>query len=128
VPEPEPTVVLQPPVSAEPPARAVEPPPPAPPPIPEPPAPAPPPPVPEPQPPPPPVAPPPARPAAAPVQWNLFELQSRARQVAGRDPARDEEWSFLFLYLREFAGTDGLLSADFDSFVRESFPELISGL
>jgi hypothetical protein len=74
----------------------------------------------------PPPAPPPLRTTAAPVQWNLFELQSRARKVAGRDPARDEEWSFLFLYLREFADTDGLLPVDFDSFVRESFPELLT--
>jgi len=75
-------------------------------------------------------APEPVRPAPAassPVQWNLFELQSRARKIAGRDPSRDEEWGFLFLYLREFASTDGLLSADFDSFIRESFPELLTG-
>jgi hypothetical protein len=72
----------------------------------------------------------PVRPAPvvpSPVQWNLFELQSRARKIAGRDPSRDEEWGFLFLYLREFANTDGLLSADFDSFIRESFPELLTG-
>ncbi len=62
-----------------------------------------------------------------PVQWNLFELQSRARAVAGRDPGRDEEWSFLFLYLRDFADSAGLLPLDFDSFVRESFPDLLGG-
>ena len=92
------------------------------------------PPAPEPEPtlvnPPPAAAPEPVRPAPAassPVQWNLFELQSRARKIAGRDPSRDEECGFLFLYLREFASTDGLLSADFDSFIRESFPELLTG-
>ena len=74
-------------------------------------------------------APPPPLPVAPPVserrRWNVFDLQNRARQIAGRDPARDEELTFLLLYLREFGDIAGDLSDDFDSFVRESFPDLI---
>jgi hypothetical protein len=64
------------------------------------------------------------RPSAS-RQWNLWELERRAREVAGRDPVRDEEWSFLLMYLREFADADGMLPADFDPLVRESFSDLI---
>lgn len=64
------------------------------------------------------------RPSAS-RQWNLWELERRAREVAGRDPVRDEEWSFLLMYLREFADADGMLSADFDPLVRESFSDLL---
>jgi hypothetical protein len=59
-------------------------------------------------------------------RWNIFDLQNRARSIAGADPARDEEFTFLLLYLREFADVAGDLSVDFDGFVRESFPELIA--
>jgi hypothetical protein len=73
---------------------------------------------------------PPPSPAAPPVaerrHWNVFDLQNGARQIAGTDPARDEELSFLLLYLREFADVSGDLSEDFDTFVRESFPELVA--
>ena len=61
----------------------------------------------------------------APRQWNLWQLERMARERAGADVARDEEWAFLFVYLREFAGADGLLPIDFDPLVRESFRELI---
>ena len=47
-------------------------------------------------------------------RWNVFDLQSRARQIAGRDPARDEETVFLLLHLREFVDIDGELGEDFD--------------
>jgi hypothetical protein len=71
--------------------------------------------------------PPPA--AAPPVvqsrRWNVFELENRARAIAGRDAARDEEISFLLLYLREFADVDGDLNEEFDTFIRESFPDLM---
>ena len=59
------------------------------------------------------------------IHWNLFELQSRARAIAGRNPGRDEEWAFLFLYLREFSDSSGQLPVDFDGLVRESFADLI---
>jgi hypothetical protein len=38
---------------------------------------------------------------------------------------RDEERTFLLMYLREFAGPDGILPADFDSLVRDSFGDLV---
>jgi hypothetical protein len=86
--------------------------------------------APAPAPPPRPVVPPPAPPPPPHVperrRWNVFDLQNRARQVAGRDPARDEELSFLLLYLREFADVAGDLSEDFDPFVRASFADLIA--
>jgi hypothetical protein len=76
----------------------------------------------------------PVRPRPAPAlrptatgQWNLWELEGRAREWAGLDPLRDEEWSFLLMYLREFADSDGMLPTDFDPLVRESFGELIGG-
>ena len=58
-------------------------------------------------------------------QWNLWELERLARDRAGDDPARDEEWGYLLVYLREFANPDGLLAPDFDGLVRESFADLI---
>jgi hypothetical protein len=66
-----------------------------------------------------------APPVAARRRWNVFDLQNRARALAGRDPARDEEVSFLLLYLREFADIGGDLNEEFDGFVRESFPDLL---
>ena len=54
-------------------------------------------------------------------EWNLWELERLARERAGEDPARDEEWAYLLMYLREFASSDGVLPADFDALVRESF-------
>ena len=43
------------------------------------------------------------------------------------EPTRrvDEERTFLLMYLREFAGPDGLLPLDFDGLVRDSFGELV---
>ena len=67
-----------------------------------------------------------APPVAERRQWNVFDLQNRARQIVGADPARDEQLSFLLLYLRELADVSGDLSEDFDPFVRESFPELVA--
>jgi hypothetical protein len=72
--------------------------------------------------------PPPAvqQPAAqpAPREWNIWELERQAREHAG-DAARSEEWTALFVHLREFASTEGLLPKEFDGLVRESFAELI---
>jgi outer membrane biosynthesis protein TonB len=85
-------------------------------------------------------APQPARPAAAtspdvidmrtrvtvqPRRWNLWDLERRARDEAQRDPIRYEEWSFLFVHLRQFATPDGSLPTEFDGLVRESFGELL---
>jgi hypothetical protein len=82
--------------------------------------------APPPPPPPPVVERPPAPPPApvAPREWNLWELERRARDYAG-DAARDEEWTALFVHLRQYANTEGLLPTEFDGLVRESFAELI---
>lgn len=56
-----------------------------------------------------------------PRSWNLWELERLVRSHAGADPVRDEERAYLLLYLRDFAGADGTLPADFDELVRESF-------
>jgi hypothetical protein len=56
-------------------------------------------------------------------EWNLWELERRARDYAAGD-AVPEEWAAMFMHLREFANSDGRLPERFDSLVRESFPEL----
>ena len=60
-----------------------------------------------------------------PREWNLWELERVARDAAGADAARDEERSFLLMYLREFADPDGMLSVTFDPLVRETFAEVL---
>jgi hypothetical protein len=75
-----------------------------------------------------------ATPAAAviriggPRQWNVWDLERVAREHAGGDPVADEERTFLLMYLRDFAGADGLLPADFDELVRQSFGGLAADL
>lgn len=61
-----------------------------------------------------------------PQMWNVWELDRIARGSAGRDRARDEELSYLLVYLRDFANPEGLLPLDFDALVRESFGELFA--
>jgi hypothetical protein len=60
-----------------------------------------------------------------PREWNLWELERAAREHASGDVARDEERAYLLMYLREFAGPDGVLPADFDSLVRDAFSEVL---
>jgi len=60
-----------------------------------------------------------------PREWNLWDLERVARARAGGDAVRDEERSFLLMYLREFASADGVLPADFDAVVRESFGDVL---
>jgi outer membrane biosynthesis protein TonB len=62
---------------------------------------------------------------AEPREWNVWDLERRARDRAGIDASRDQEWSYLLLYLREFASPEGTLPEKFDPLVRESFRELI---
>jgi hypothetical protein len=57
-------------------------------------------------------------------QWNIWDLERRAREQAG-DAARDQEWAALFMHLRQFANADGVLPTQFDGLVRESFSRLI---
>ena len=57
-------------------------------------------------------------------EWNIWELERRARAQAG-DTARDQEWAALFMHLRQYANADGALPMQFDGLVRESFSKLI---
>ena len=50
------------------------------------------------------------------------------REQSGADVARDEERSFLLMYLREFASPDGVLPVDFDAVVRESFGDALDAI
>jgi hypothetical protein len=61
----------------------------------------------------------------SPREWNLWELERAARDHGGDDVAQNEERSYLLIYLREFAGPDGTLPADFDALVRESFGDVL---
>jgi hypothetical protein len=63
-----------------------------------------------------------------PRQWNVWDLERVAREHVGGDPVADEERTFLLMYLRDFAGADGLLPADFDDLVRQSFGGLVANL
>ena len=65
---------------------------------------------------------------AAPREWNVWELERVAREHVGADPARDEERSLVLMWLRDFAAPDGVLPAEFDGVVRESFGELLSSV
>jgi hypothetical protein len=62
---------------------------------------------------------------SSPRQWNLWDLERLTRETAGGDSARDEERTFLLMYLREFADADGMLPIDFDGLVRDSFGDLV---
>ncbi|HEY8630953.1 MAG TPA: hypothetical protein VIL73_10520 [Gaiellaceae bacterium] len=60
-----------------------------------------------------------------PRAWNLWELERAARDHATDDVARNEERSYLLMYLREFAGPDGILPTDFDGLVRDAFGDVL---
>jgi hypothetical protein len=60
-----------------------------------------------------------------PREWNLWDLERIAREEAAEHPERRDEWSYLFLHLRQFASADGSLPAEFDGLVRESFGGLL---
>jgi hypothetical protein len=62
---------------------------------------------------------------ASPREWNLWELERAARDHSEHDVARAEERSYLLMYLREFAGPDGVLPADFDGLVRDAFGDVL---
>jgi hypothetical protein len=65
------------------------------------------------------------RATAQPRRWNLWDLETRAREHAQVDPNRYEEWSYLFVHLRQFASPDGSLPTEFDGLIRESFGDLL---
>jgi hypothetical protein len=58
-------------------------------------------------------------------EWNLWELERAARDHGSDDVAQAEERSYLLVYLREFAGPDGMLPADFDGLVRDAFGDVL---
>ena len=60
-----------------------------------------------------------------PREWNLWELERAARDHATDDVVRNEERSYLLMYLREFAGPDGVLPSDFDGLVRDAFGDVL---
>jgi hypothetical protein len=61
----------------------------------------------------------------APRSWNLWDLERIAREGVRTEPERRDEWSYLFLHLRQFAAADGSLPTEFDGLVRESFGGLL---
>jgi hypothetical protein len=63
--------------------------------------------------------------SAAPRRWNVWELERLSRDNAGSDVARDEERTYLLMYLRDFADPGGALPIDFDALVRDSFGDLV---
>lgn len=63
--------------------------------------------------------------AAAAHEWNLWELERVARDHTTGDVAKNEERAYLLIYLREFAGPDGTLPADFDGLVRDAFGDVL---
>jgi hypothetical protein len=69
-----------------------------------------------------------ARALGVPQRWNLWELERVARERSGADAIRDEERSFLLMYLREFADADGVLPTSFDTVVREAFGDVLDAV
>jgi hypothetical protein len=63
-----------------------------------------------------------------PREWNLWELERAVRDHAGDDVAQNEERAYLLVYLREFAGPDGMLPADFDGLIRDAFGDLLGAV
>jgi hypothetical protein len=63
--------------------------------------------------------------SSTPRQWNRWDLERLSREQAVRSETRDEERSFLLMYLRDFAGPDGMLPIDFYGLVRDSFGDLV---
>jgi len=64
--------------------------------------------------------------SSTPREWNLWELERVTRDHPTGDVARNEERTYLLVYLREFAGPDGTLPADFDGLVRDAFGDVLS--
>jgi hypothetical protein len=60
-------------------------------------------------------------------RWNLWELERAARERPDVS-AQETEARSLLLHLRQFAAPDGLLPAEFDGLVRESFAALVGEL
>jgi hypothetical protein len=69
-----------------------------------------------------------SRRSAQPREWNLWELESVVRGQEHLDPVRAEEWSYLFVHLRQFADADGSLPVDFDGLIRDAFGDVLHAL
>jgi hypothetical protein len=63
--------------------------------------------------------------SGAPRRWNVWELERLSRETAGTDAARDQERTYLLMYLRDYADPGGALPIDFDALVRDSFGDLV---
>ena len=63
-----------------------------------------------------------------PREWNLWDLERAVREHAGDDIVQNEERAYLLVYLREFAGPDGMLPVDFDGLVRDAFGDLLGAV
>ena len=61
--------------------------------------------------------------SARPREWNLWELERAVRAADAVE--RQEEWTALFIHLREFANVEGDLPVEFDALVRESFASVL---
>lgn len=57
--------------------------------------------------------------------WNLWDLERLAHDELQGDPGRQQELSYLFVHLRQFASPDGSLPTEFDPLVRESLGDLL---
>jgi hypothetical protein len=69
-----------------------------------------------------------ARSLGVPQQWNLWELERVVRERSPGNAIRDEERSFLLMYMRDFADADGVLPTSFDGIVREAFGDVLDGV
>lgn len=63
-----------------------------------------------------------------PREWNLWDLERVMRSHAAVAAGTDEERSFLLMYLRDFASADGVLPAEFDGLVRDSFADVLDAV
>lgn len=54
--------------------------------------------------------------------WNIWDIERLLRERG----QPDDEKQFLVHYLRDYAGPDGMLPAEFDDLVRESFANLFA--
>jgi hypothetical protein len=69
-----------------------------------------------------------ARTLGVPQHWNLWELERVVRNRSVGDAIRDEERTFLLMYLRDFADADGVLPTSFDGIVREAFGDVLDAV
>lgn len=59
--------------------------------------------------------------------WDIWELSELVDEMAGQDPAREEERRQILYHLREHTAVDGRIPPEFDRLIYEVFGELIPG-